>query len=78
MRKFYCVAHKSDLVACDSRTVMGDFFSRIKGKSTGHRFPTEQPESRDFYLWKRAVGLLCREGKLLQEVGTYVHAPHME
>ena len=78
VRKFYCVAPTSDLVACDGRTVMDDLFSRTEGESTGHRFLIEQPESRDFCLWKRAVGLLCREGILLQEVGKYVQAPHME
>ena len=68
-RKFYWVMHNSALVACDGRSVMNDFFSRVEGESTGHRFPIEQSESRDFCLWKCAVGLLCREGKLLQKVG---------
>ena len=31
VRKFYCVAHKSDLVACDGRTVMDDLFNRTEG-----------------------------------------------
>ena len=78
VRKFCCVVHKSDLVACDGRTIMDDLYTRTEGESTGHSFPIEQPEGRDFCLWKRAVGLLCREGKLLQEVGKYVQVPHIK
>ena len=69
VRKFYWVMHKSALFACDGRTIMNNHFRRVEGVSTGHRCPIEQPESRDFCLWKCAVGLLYREGKLLQKVG---------
>ena len=77
VRKFLCLLHKSDLVACDGRTVMDEVYDRTEGESTGHRFPMEQPEGRDFCLWTRAVEVLCREGKLLQEVGKYVKIPHV-
>ena len=61
VRKFLCVLHKSDLCLCDGRTVMTDVFNRVEGESARHRFPIEQPEGRDFNLWKTAVGQLLRE-----------------
>ena len=56
---------------------MDEVHDRTEGESTGHRFPMEQPEGSNFCLWKRAVDLLSREGKLLQEVGKYVKFPHV-
>ena len=58
IRKLYCLIHKSDLVACDGCTVMDDMFNRLEGKSVEYKFPIEQPESRDFSLWKRAIGFI--------------------
>ena len=65
VRKFLCVLHKSDLCLCDGRTVMTDVFNRVEGESARHRFPIEQPEGRDFNLWKTAVGQLLREKILI-------------
>ena len=56
---------------------MKEVYARTEGESIGHRFPMEQPEGRDFCLWTRAVELLCREGKLLQEVGKFMKFPHV-
>ena len=78
VRKFLCVVHKSDLVACDGRTVMNDVLNRLEGESIRHRFPTEQPEGRDFNLWRAAVSQLCSGKFLLQPVGRYLANPHFD
>lgn len=57
---------------------MDDVFDRRVGESARHRFPVEQPESRDFNLWQMTVNLLCREEKLLQGVGKCLAEPHFD
>lgn len=76
--KYHCVIHKSDLTACDGRTVLDLVFRRVDGQSTRHRFPLEQPEGGNLCLWKRAVELLCVQRRLRQEVGRYLQHTYMD
>ena len=78
VRKFLCLVHTSDLVVCDGRTITDEIYARAEGESTGHRFPREQLEGSDFCLWKRAIELLSKEGKLLQEIGMYMKFPTVD
>ena len=55
---------------------MDSVFDRDPGESLLHKFPHEQPEAKDFRLWKEAVGKLCSGKFLCQVVGKYLKEPH--